>query len=280
MSQPAYNLQTIAANLVTEDDEPVDNLLSEKNQRLLTETLYASWQPPTDENAPDEARNLPRKFMASANVGVFFSAIEKPLVPDVFVSLDVEPNEEWLADEHRSYFVWAFGKVPEAVIEIVSNRKGGEVDKKLRTYARWGINYYAVFDPFDELRGDKLSVYEIGFGKRYQRRRDFAMPDLGLGLTLWRGKYENLDNEWLRWTNTDGELLLTGTERAAFADERAAFADERAAFADERANVEAERANVEAERANAEAERANAEAERAERLAAKLRELGIDLTQI
>ena len=32
------------SHLVTEDDEPLDNLPSEKQQRLLTETLYSSWK--------------------------------------------------------------------------------------------------------------------------------------------------------------------------------------------------------------------------------------------
>lgn len=220
MSQAAFNLQTIAANLVTEDDEPVDNLFSEKNQRLLTTVLYDSWQPPQFDDATENDKE-PRKFTAAANVGIFFSAIEPPLVPDVFLSLDVEPNAEWLADEHRSYLVWNFGKVPEVAVEIVSNRKGGEMEKKMRTYARWGIDYYVVFDPFGELRAEKLSVYEFGFGKRYRRRTDFVLPDLNLSLTLWRGAFEGLESEWLRWADHDGNLILTGTERAGIADERA-----------------------------------------------------------
>jgi hypothetical protein len=45
------------ANLVTEDDTPVDNIFSEKQERLFVEPLYSSWpgrgpagfflQPPT-----------------------------------------------------------------------------------------------------------------------------------------------------------------------------------------------------------------------------------------
>ncbi|KPA19572.1 hypothetical protein MHK_000211, partial [Candidatus Magnetomorum sp. HK-1] len=31
-------------NLITEDDEPVDNLFSERQQKLLTDTLYANWK--------------------------------------------------------------------------------------------------------------------------------------------------------------------------------------------------------------------------------------------
>ncbi|MDG4550630.1 MAG: hypothetical protein P9F19_15370 [Candidatus Contendobacter sp.] len=33
-------------NLVTEDDTPVDNILWEKQQRLLTEPLYGAWPGP------------------------------------------------------------------------------------------------------------------------------------------------------------------------------------------------------------------------------------------
>ena len=34
------------ADLITEDDTPVDNLPSAKQQRLLVESLYSSWQGP------------------------------------------------------------------------------------------------------------------------------------------------------------------------------------------------------------------------------------------
>lgn len=53
--------------LVTEDDEPVDNTLSKKQQRLLVEPLYSSWTPPPDEDEPEK----PRPFWAGANLGVF-----------------------------------------------------------------------------------------------------------------------------------------------------------------------------------------------------------------
>ena len=46
------------SQIITEDDEPVDNMFSEKQQRLLVEPLYSSWNPG-------------RPFIAAANVGVF-----------------------------------------------------------------------------------------------------------------------------------------------------------------------------------------------------------------
>ena len=135
---------TAAVNaLVTEDDEPVDNVFSEKQQRLLTEPLYSSWTPPPEEDQPDH----PRPFWAAANVGVFPSLHQPPLVPDVFVSLDVSVPDNMFEQSHRSYFFWEFGKAPEVVIEIVSNRKGGELSSKRRDYARIGVTYYVVYDP-------------------------------------------------------------------------------------------------------------------------------------
>ena len=35
-------------SIITEDDEPVDSLISEKQMRLLTEPLYAGWKPPAE----------------------------------------------------------------------------------------------------------------------------------------------------------------------------------------------------------------------------------------
>ena len=65
--------------LVTEDDTPVDTIFSEKQMRLLTEPLYSSWQGP----------GAQRSFVVLANVGVFPSINEPPVVPDVLLSLDV-----------------------------------------------------------------------------------------------------------------------------------------------------------------------------------------------
>src|SRR5438445_10264025 len=64
-------------HLVTEDDTPVDNIYSEKQQRLLAHTLYSSWIRPADQPP----------FLALANVGMFFAVHEPPLVPDFLLGL-------------------------------------------------------------------------------------------------------------------------------------------------------------------------------------------------
>lgn len=230
--------RAISQDLITEDDEPLDNILSEKLQRLLVEPLYTSWQPPPYLDEPD----APRPFLASANVGVFYSRYKPPIVPDVFVSLDVTLNPEWIADEHRSYFIWEMGKPPDVVVEIVSNKIGNELTSKARLYARLGVLYYIVFDPFQQLGQGPLRVFDLGAGLHYQPRHNHFFPELGFGVTLWRGAYQGMTELWLRWCDADGNLLPTGAERAAQEAERAA--------------QEAERADQEAERADQEAERA------------------------
>ncbi len=59
-----------------------------------------------------------------------------------------------------------------------------------------------------------MRVFERGFGKRYVERKDFDLPDVGLSLTLWQGEFEGWTDDWLRWVDTDGNLILTGNERA------------------------------------------------------------------
>jgi hypothetical protein len=225
-----FDLTEAVRNLITEDETPVDNPLAEKQQRLLVEALYESWTPPPAEpgDGHDEPSvNLPRPFWAAANVGIFRSVHLPGIAPDIFVSLDAKaPSDFQNPDFQRSYFMWEHGKAPEAVVEIVSNRKGKEMNGKRKEYARMGVLYYIVYDPFGELHtemaGAVLHVYEPLFGKRYRRRDDFQLPELGLNLVLWEGRFEEIESTWLRWADPQGNLLLTGHERAAQAEDRAA----------------------------------------------------------
>ena len=61
-----------------------------------------------------------RPFVALANVGLFHTYKQPPLVPDVMLSLDVcRPKEVRLSQkEYNTYFVWVLGKVPDVVVEI------------------------------------------------------------------------------------------------------------------------------------------------------------------
>lgn len=56
LAKTTVDLSEMIQHLVTEDDEPVDNFFSAKEQRLLASSLYASWTPPTSEDAPKRHR--------------------------------------------------------------------------------------------------------------------------------------------------------------------------------------------------------------------------------
>lgn len=207
MSQ-AFSYQPVAvpdiAHLITEDDEPVDNLFSEKQQRLLTEPLYNGWAGPGGD----------RKFLACANVGVFNTPHNPAIVPDVLLSFDVEAHPDVWAKAHRSYCVWEFGKAPDVVIEIVSNKIGGEQNAKKIKYAFMHVLYYVVFDPDLQLGDDLLTIYSLK-GLSYRRHDSLQLPDTQLGLTLWEGEFEGFHHIWLRWTDDFGNLIPTGKESAA-----------------------------------------------------------------
>jgi Uma2 family endonuclease len=234
------------SHLVIEDDIPVDNFQSEKQQRLLVEPLYSSG-------------TLPQPFLAAANVGIFGALTEAGIAPDVFLSLGVQMPEDWSQKANRSYFVWQFGKSPDVVIELVSNRKGNELVaqepgklSKKDAYARLGIAYYVVFDPLrqiqDQMGWALLRVFVLTGTRYVEVPAPFWLPEIGLGLTVWQGDFEEKSDQWLRWCDQSGQVIPTGKERADQADQRANQADQRAQDAEAKA----------------------------QRLATRLQELGID----
>ena len=230
-------------HIVTEDGAPVDNVFSEKQMRLLTESLHASWQ-------------TERPFVAFANVGLFYGVNLPPIVPDVLLSIGVRLPENLFPKLNRSYFVWAYGKPPEVAIEIVSNREGKEGTEKMDIYANVRVSNYFIFDPEHHLSEETLRGFQLN-GSQYTLMADptATMNMVGLGLTLWNGRYEDTDGLWLRWVDPKGELLATGAESA---------------------KKQTQRAEVEAKRAEVETNRAEQAISENQRLMELLKQHGID----
>lgn len=229
-----------ANQLVTEDDTPVDNFASAKQQRLLVSSLYSSLQN--------------QIFLGESNVGIYHIYKKPPIVPDVFLSLDVQVPENWWEKQNRCYLVWEFGKSPEVVIEIVSNKIGDELGDKLKTYEHMRVSYYIVYDPNQQLGEKQLRIYQL-IGRRYIETSETWLEQVELGLTLWSGEFEGRQDTWLRWCYQDGTVLPTGDERAQTAEQLAQTAEQQAE--DERQQKEQALS-------------------RAEILAEKLREMGIN----
>ncbi|NJM70380.1 MAG: Uma2 family endonuclease [Scytonema sp. RU_4_4] len=202
-----------ANQFITENDTPVDNFASAKQQRLLVGSLYSSLQNQT--------------FLAEANVGVYYTDLQPPIVPDVFLSLDAQVPENWWEKQNRCYMVWRFGKPPEVAIEIVSNKEGDELGKKLGIYEHMRVSYYIVYDPTQQLGEQVLRLYELR-GRRYFETTETWLEQVGLGLTLWQGEFEGRQDVWLRWCYKDGIVVPTGDERASQAEQLAFQAEQRA----------------------------------------------------
>ncbi len=264
--------------IITEDETPVDNYITEHDYTFLTV--------PLNDNFVHSIHG--KRFIVVSDVGIFSEPKEPPIVPDVFLSLGLQISPDQSHKRNRSYFMWLTGKPPEVVIEIVSNQEGGEDTTKLARYAHLGVKYYAIYDPLHELSNQTLRFFVLR-NQRYVRATDTWMPDVELGLTLWTGEYRGLEGDWLRWCDRNGQVIPTGAElfiqervRSERALEQAEAERERAEAERERAETERERAEAERERAETERERAEAERERAEqeylraqRLAERLRQLGV-----
>jgi hypothetical protein len=166
-----------------------------------------------------------------ANVGWYPCYREPPLVPDILLSLETAPAGDLRTKEGHSYFQWLMGKSPDALIEIVTDRRGGEEDFKMKAYIRQNIPYYVIYDPNNLLHSGVLRPYTaIG---RYKPIDAGWLAGIGLGLTLWEGIFEGQQQTWLRWCDEKGRVIPTGAERAETerrrADEASAKAERLAA---------------------------------------------------
>jgi hypothetical protein len=199
--------------LITEDDTPVDGILSERQMRLLADPLTSSWV---------DSDGKKKQFVVMVNVGLFHSASEPPVLPDMLLSMGVSLPENVSIKQKSCYFFWEYdNKAPDVVFEIVSNREGGEDTRKLELYARIGVPWYVIFDPQHHLSADDLRVYRH-VRKKYRLVKERFFPEVGLGITLWEGRNIDLYDRWLRWCYADGTLLPTGEEQRERADSLAA----------------------------------------------------------
>ena len=211
---PCYDWRLLdIEDVITEDETPVDNPFSAKQQRLLVEILTNSLTYPLGK----------RQFWVDANIGLYSPHLKKAIVPDVFVSLDIELHKDIRRKQHRCYFVKVYGKPPDVVIEVVSNREGDEEGDKLRWYALAKVPYYIIYDPekwLSKKDEDMLRCYELR-GRHYVRMRSHWLSQIGLGVRQWKGRYEDRKDTWLRWCDRDGQVYLTKDEQAIQEHQRA-----------------------------------------------------------
>jgi Uma2 family endonuclease len=210
------------------------------------------------------------QFCLGQDSGIYWQLTEPPEkgaeAPDWFYVPDVPPTLE--GQMRRSYVMWQELVAPLIVLEFVSGNGQEERDKTPYTGKFWvyekaiRVPFYGIY----EVNKASIELYHLVEGK-YERmpeneRGHYPIKPLGVELGIWQGTYQNVELPWLRWWTMEGELLLTGEEKAEQEEQRAE---------QERQRAEQERQRAEQERQRAEQEQKRAEL--AELEVMKLREL-------
>jgi Uma2 family endonuclease len=172
--------------------------------------------------------------------------------PDWFYVENVLPT--LAGNVRRSYVMWQEIVSPLIVLEFVSG--DGREERDLTPFSgKFWVYEQAIRVPFYgiyEVSKASVEVYHLIEGRYHllapNQRGHYPIPSLEVELGIWQGRYKNMELPWLRWWDSQGNLLLTGEERA------------------EEATSLLDQARQRADQAH----------QRAERLAEQLRQLGLD----
>jgi len=191
-------------------------------------------------------------YFAAGNLTVYYSArklkSEDFRGPDFFVVLNTEKRPR------KSWTVWAEGgKYPNVIVELLSDSTA-KTDRTLKKQI-----YQDIFRTPDYFWFDPHSLEFEGFHLLDGTYQPIDPTEQGWRWSEQLGLYLGIHQEQLRFFTAAGELVPTPEESAI---------------------AERQRADAERQRADAERQRADAERQQNERLTAKLRELGIDPTEI
>lgn len=185
------------------------------------------------------------QYVIGQDCGIYWRETEPPEkgaeAPDWFYVPNVPPRLK--GEIRRSYVLWREFIGPMIALEFASGNGSEEHDQTPLSYSEesgttrpgkfWvyeqimRIPFYGIFF----VNSGVLEMYEL-VGGHYQRmtpqdRGHYPIPPVEVELGVWEGAYQNQTQLWLRWWNLQGNLLLTGSERAIVAEQKAARLAER-----------------------------------------------------
>jgi Uma2 family endonuclease len=220
------------------------------------------------------------RYRIGQDCGIYWRLTDPPEkgaeAPDWFYVPNVPPLLN--GEVRRSYVLWQEYVAPLIVLEFVSGdgreerdrtsafpdeEQNGEAKKKP---GKFWVYEQAIRVPFYgiyEVKKASVEVYQLVQG-HYElmsanERGHYAIAPMGVELGIWEGRYDEMELPWLRWWDSQGNLLLTGEERSQL------LASE----------LEQERQRAEQERQQKEAAQ-----RRAEQLAERLRQMGINPDEV
>ncbi|MBK1990212.1 Uma2 family endonuclease [Sphaerospermopsis aphanizomenoides BCCUSP55] len=228
------------------DGNFVKNFQEHPQSILLTESI----KPILQKIHPDG------QYCIGQDSGIYWRITDPPErgaeAPDWFYVPNVPPSLN--GQMRRSYVLWQEYISPLIVLEFVSGNGDEERDKTPWKGKLWIYEQviHPAFYGIYEMNKASVEVYHL-IENKYQllpanERGHYPIKALGVELGIWQGEYQNVDLPWLRWWDLDGNLLLSGEERA----------------------------EQEYQRAEQERQRAEQERQKNERLIAQLRSLGIE----
>lgn len=199
----------------------------EHPQSLL---LTSSIRPVLDQLHPNG------QYAIGQDCGIYWRLTDPPErgaeAPDWFYVPDVPPLLN--GQVRRSYVMWKEIIAPLIAIEFVSGDGSEERDTtspltgddekagKFWVYEQAiRIPFYAIY----EVQKASVEVYEL-IGNHYERvapnqQGHYPIGSMGVELGIWEGQQYNQTLPWLRWWDSQGNLLLTAEERAQREKKRA-----------------------------------------------------------
>ncbi|MCS6793249.1 MAG: Uma2 family endonuclease [Oscillatoriaceae bacterium SKYG93] len=241
--EPDWQPPMPPTDLIFDDGEPLETNRHRIAINVLIRSLQQAWSRRND-------------FYTGGNMFIYYSSEQVRNKdfrgPDFFVVLDVDGTKERLG-----WVVWLEGgRYPDVIVEFMS-ASTAKIDKGIKKdiYQRvFRTPDYFVFDPFEP---NSLQGWHLHSSQGYQplvpnERGWLWCESLGFWLGTWSGTIDRETAVWLRFYDSEGNLVLLPEEA-------------------EHQKAEAERQKAEQAQMLAEAER-----QRAELLAERLRALGLD----
>jgi Uma2 family endonuclease len=233
--------------------EFVKNFQEHPQSVLLTDTIA----PVLDRIHPDG------NYCIGQDSGIYWRLAE-PLekgaeAPDWFYVSNVPATLDGVV--RRSYVMWQEYISPLLALEFVSGNGTEERDRTPIKGKFWvyeqaiRIPYYGIY----EVEKASIEMYQL-VGESYtlmspNDRGHYEIAPMQVEIGIWQGIYQNMNLPWLRWWDLEGNLLLTGSDRADLEQQRAETAEQHTYL---------------------EKQRADTAEQRLAELEAKMRSLGID----